>query len=225
MNWYLKALNQYAVFNGRARRKEYWMFVLFNFIFALSTIVLDNLFGTAIRGLGYGPVYILYVLAVFIPGLAVSVRRLHDVGKSGWMILISLIPLLGSIWLLVLLATDSDPGENEYGPSPKGDQSNDVNDVPHESSNADMIIFFVVIWMFISSTFWAIFPKLIETYYETLTFQILSGVSRFVWAFVPLGLAFAIKDKSKQVIVFVLSGLCILMALIEALMYGDYFNL
>ena len=222
MNWYLKALNQYAVFNGRARRKEYWMFVLFNFIFGLSAIVLDNLFGTAIRGLGYGPVYILYVLAVFVPGLAVSVRRLHDVGKSGWMILISLIPLIGSIWLLLLLATDSDTGENEYGPSPKGDQAVEVI---QEASNADMIIFFVVLWMFISSTFWAVFPKLTENYFETLTFQILSGVSRLVWAFVPLGLAFAVRDKSKQVILFVLSGLCILVALVETLMYSDYFNL
>lgn len=119
MNWYLKVLKQYADFSGRARRKEYWMFVLFNMIFAIVAMILDNVLGIAMEGIGYGPLYGLYALAMLIPGLAVAVRRLHDVGKSGWMILISLIPLIGAIWLLVLMATDSNPGENQYGQNPK----------------------------------------------------------------------------------------------------------
>ena len=119
MNWYLKVLKQYADFSGRARRKEYWMFVLFNMIFAIVAMILDNVLGIAMEGIGYGPLYGLYVLAMLIPGLAVAVRRLHDVGKSGWMILISLIPLIGGIWLLVLMVTDSNPGENQYGQNPK----------------------------------------------------------------------------------------------------------
>ena len=119
MNWYLKVLKQYADFSGRARRKEYWMFVLFNMIFAFFAMILDNILGFAIEGIGYGPLYGLYTLAVLIPGLAVAVRRLHDVGKSGWMILIALIPLIGAIWLLVLTVTDSNPGENQYGKNPK----------------------------------------------------------------------------------------------------------
>ena len=119
MNWYLKVLKNYAVFSGRARRKEYWMFTLFNIIFSIIAIILDNILGTAIENVGYGLFYFLYVLAVLIPSLAVSVRRLHDVGKSGWMILIALIPIIGGIWLLVLMATDSNPGENQYGSNPK----------------------------------------------------------------------------------------------------------
>ena len=119
MNWYVKVLKNYAVFSGRARRKEYWMFVLFNFIFSVIAIILDNILGLAFENVGYGPIYLLYCLAVFIPGLAVSVRRLHDIGKSGWFILISLIPFIGPIWLLVLMCTDSEPGENDYGPNPK----------------------------------------------------------------------------------------------------------
>ncbi|MBC7195893.1 MAG: DUF805 domain-containing protein [Deferribacterales bacterium] len=119
MNWYLKCLKQYAVFSGRARRKEYWMFTLFNIIFAIVAMIIDNVVGTASPELGYGVFYSLYGLATFIPGLAVSVRRLHDVGKSGWMILIALIPLIGAIWLLVLMVTDSNPGENKYGQNPK----------------------------------------------------------------------------------------------------------
>lgn len=119
MTWYLTVLKKYAVFSGRARRKEFWMFTLFNIIFAVVAVVLDNVLGTASEGLGYGLIYGLYSLAVLIPSLAVTVRRLHDVGKSGWWILISLVPLVG-LWLLVLLATDSQPGENKYGLNPKG---------------------------------------------------------------------------------------------------------
>ncbi|MCM5663234.1 DUF805 domain-containing protein [Galbibacter mesophilus] len=120
MNWYLKVLkNHYADFNGRARRKEYWMFALFNLIFALIAGVLDNVTGLAFEGIGYGPIYIVYGLIVLIPGIAVAVRRLHDIGKSGWMMLVGLIPIIGGIWLFVLLATDSENKTNEYGPNPK----------------------------------------------------------------------------------------------------------
>jgi uncharacterized membrane protein YhaH (DUF805 family) len=119
MNWYLKVLKQYADFSGRARRKEYWMFALFNIIFIVVAMILDNVLGLTAGELPYGVFYFLYAFAVLIPGLAVSVRRLHDVGKSGWMLLIALIPLIGAIWLLVLMVTDSNPGENQYGPNPK----------------------------------------------------------------------------------------------------------
>lgn len=121
MNWYVKVIKNYANFEGRARRQEYWMFVLFNMLFAFAAIILDNVFGiTFSEQINYGPFYAIYSLAVFIPGLAVGIRRLHDIGKSGWYILLGLIPCIGSIWLIVLLATDSQPGENEYGPNPKG---------------------------------------------------------------------------------------------------------
>lgn len=119
MNWYLKVLKQYADFNGRARRMEYWMFALFNVIFLIVAMVLDNIIGTTIEDLPYGAFYIIYMLAVLVPGIAVTVRRLHDVGKSGWMYFIVLIPLIGAIWLLVLLFTDSNPGSNQYGLNPK----------------------------------------------------------------------------------------------------------
>jgi uncharacterized membrane protein YhaH (DUF805 family) len=124
MNYYLSVLKNFANFSGRARRKEYWMFSLFNLIFLIVAAILDNLLGTTfvLRGIsiGYGYIYIVYALFVFLPGLAVSVRRLHDVNKSGWLFFIILIPLAGAIWLLVLLCTDSTPGLNKYGPNPKG---------------------------------------------------------------------------------------------------------
>lgn len=119
MKWYLEVLKKYAVFSGRARRKEYWMFILFNIIFGILASLLDNKLGTELGDFGYGLIYIIYSLAVFIPGLAVMVRRLHDTGRGGIWILIGFIPIIGWIWLLVLLVTDSQPGDNVYGPNPK----------------------------------------------------------------------------------------------------------
>ena len=121
MNWYIKVLKQYVDFNGRARRKEYWMFVLFNFIIAFVLGFIDGILGLQI-GSGaqaIGVLGLIYSLGVFLPGLAVSVRRLHDIGKSGWMVLIAFIPIVGAIWLLVLYCKEGDPGDNQYGPNPK----------------------------------------------------------------------------------------------------------
>jgi len=83
---------------------------------------LDNLFKTTVAGLPYGAVYYIYALAVFLPGLAVTVRRLHDVGKTGAMVFIALIPLVGAIWLLVLECTEGTRGDNQYGPDPKAQE-------------------------------------------------------------------------------------------------------
>ncbi len=115
MNWYLEVLKKYAVFSGRARRKEYWMFILFNIIFSIVAGIIDH-----IIGMDFGLLGTLYGLAVLLPSIAVSVRRLHDIGKSGWMLLIIFIPIIGSIWLLVLATFDSEPGDNRFGSNPKG---------------------------------------------------------------------------------------------------------
>lgn len=125
MNYYLFCLKNYTNFSGRANRQEYWMFVLFNFIFAALALILDNVLGTALSFTGnvlhYGWFYMLYILATFIPGIAVFVRRMHDIDKSGWMILLSLIPCIGGIWLLVLLITEGTTGENKYGQDPNAE--------------------------------------------------------------------------------------------------------
>ena len=122
MNWYLKVLKQYADFNGRSRRKEYWMFVLINLIISWSLAILDNVFGTGL----FTVISTIYSLVVLVPGLAVSVRRLHDIGKSGWYYLLVLLPIIGWIWLIVLFATDSEVGPNKWGQNPKeaGDDTN-----------------------------------------------------------------------------------------------------
>ena len=119
MNWYFEVLKKYAVFGGRARRKEYWYFVLFNALIGIVLAIVDGVTGTLVPGAGIGLLGGLYSLAVFIPGFAVTVRRLHDTGKSGWWLLIFLVPLVGVIVFLVFMVKDSQPGENRYGPNPK----------------------------------------------------------------------------------------------------------
>jgi len=113
MDWYLEVLKKYAVFNGRARRKKYWMFFLFNIIIAFVLGFVESLVGSP------GVIGLLYSLAVLIPGIAVSVRRLHDTERSGWWLLIAFVPIIGAIVLLVFMVQDSKPGQNQYGANPK----------------------------------------------------------------------------------------------------------
>ena len=119
MNWYLEVLKKYAVFDGRARRKEYWYFILFNTIISIVLAIFDSLIGSFSPKVGMGLLGGIYMLAVLVPGIGVSIRRLHDTNRSGWWLLIALIPFIGSIVLIVFLASDSKPEENQYGTNPK----------------------------------------------------------------------------------------------------------
>ncbi|MER7901141.1 DUF805 domain-containing protein [Streptomyces sp. NPDC096046] len=112
MHWYVDVLKKYAVFSGRARRQEYWMFTLFSVIISVVLAIIDAVIGSNILGL-------IYSLAVLLPSLGVAVRRLHDTGRSGWWILIALIPLVGAIVLIVFLASEGKQEPNKYGPNPK----------------------------------------------------------------------------------------------------------
>ena len=119
MNWYVQALKKYADFSGRARRKEYWLFVLFNIVISCVLTIVDVMIGTYSQAVGIGVLAGIYALAVLIPGIAVSVRRLHDTDRSGWWLLIVLIPIIGPIVLIVFMCIDGTPGTNRFGPSPK----------------------------------------------------------------------------------------------------------
>ena len=111
-------MKKYAQFSGRARRMEYWMFVLFNVIFIIVLAFVDGMFGTFSPEAGIGMFSGLYWLAVIIPGISVTARRLHDTSRSGWWMLINIIPLIGPIVMLVFACMDSHP-DNDYGPNPK----------------------------------------------------------------------------------------------------------
>lgn len=119
MNWYLAALKKYAVFEGRARRKEYWYFTLFNTLILIGLSVIDLASGTFSEESGMGLLGGIYALGVLVPDVTVSVRRLHDTGRSGWWLLLVLVPLIGPLVLLVFMVLDSQPGENQHGPNPK----------------------------------------------------------------------------------------------------------
>lgn len=113
MNHYIDVLTKrYAQFAGRARREEYWMFFLFNVIAIVVLGAIDAMIGLGLLGF-------VYAVAVFIPGLAVTVRRLHDSGRTGWWALIGLVPFIGFVILLIFMVLDSEPGDNAYGPNPK----------------------------------------------------------------------------------------------------------
>ena len=121
MDYMLMPFRRYFDFSGRSRRKEYWMFVLFIFIAVVVLSLLEAALGMGdmVGGL-YGPLVLLFFLAIIIPSLAVQVRRFHDQDKSGWLVLLGFIPFVGSIIILVFMCLEGTPGPNEYGPDPKG---------------------------------------------------------------------------------------------------------
>lgn len=126
MEWYLEVIKKYAVFNGRARRKEYWMFFLINFIIGTLLGIMDK----SISNIGL--LGAIYSLAVFIPSMAVTVRRLHDTNRSGWWMLIALVPLIGWIFFFIFTIQDSTPGRNQYGTNPKEEDIEYSNQTPSD---------------------------------------------------------------------------------------------
>ena len=138
MEWMFMPLKRYADFSGRSRRKEFWSYILFVWVMLFVLMYLDSALGLGGTATSYaeggsvgfnmsgGVLTLVFALATLIPSLAVSVRRLHDVGKSGWMLLIGLIPLLGALYLLYLYVQPGAAGANRYGPDPKGGDQGEV---------------------------------------------------------------------------------------------------
>jgi uncharacterized membrane protein YhaH (DUF805 family) len=145
-------LKQYADFKGRARRKEYWLFLLFANLIGFLLLIIEMMTETFNYALHFGPLSLLFALLIFVPYIAVTVRRLHDVGKSGWMMLIVLIPIAGLIWFFILMIRDSEPGQNKYGENPKN--------IPYyEKEKSDLLYNFIMsilIGLFIAFGIYAI---------------------------------------------------------------------
>ena len=117
MNLYIKVLKQYGDFKNRSTFKEFWQFTLFSILITLLFTVIDIFISFKIL-YNFGILSVFYSIIILIPSLAVSVRRLHDVGKSGWTVLVLLIPAIGFVWLLVLLSRDTMPERNKWGENP-----------------------------------------------------------------------------------------------------------
>ena len=118
LNWFLDAIKKYAVFSGRAGRKEYWSFFFVYLIISIFTSVLDIIIGKFDMKSGLGPISGAFYLATLLPALGIAIRRFHDTGRSGWWVLIIFVPIVGLIIYIVLLARAGDTGENNYGPVP-----------------------------------------------------------------------------------------------------------
>lgn len=229
MNWYLKCLRQYGDFSGRAGRSEYWMFVLFNLNFALILMMLDYVLGLRFERFSFGLLYLVYSLLVFVPNCAVLVRRLHDIGKSGWMALVGLIPFIGGIWLFVLLVLKGEEDENEYGNNPK------LTSNTEDNSNRDSLILFAVIWIFIDNLISAIHFEYIKRM-DKMKYEGIIDLVNWIkpvkillllaWLIVPISLAFAIRDKSKRLVFLILGGLYFIEGInriIYIVMYDEFY--
>ena len=215
MKYYIQAFNQYVDFSGRATKSEYWYFVLFNILFAIAALVLDNVLGTTFtpRG-GIGPIYMVYVLVAFLPGIAVAVRRLHDVGKSGAMILIAFVPFIGGIWLLFLLTSDSvtRPNEVDQIGQRESDLTEKVAEIVDSKTLKKNISIFVV-GMLISTILWKVLPLISDDFYNTLTYKVFRTLSTAFWVTVPFLLTFSIRDKNKKTIAMIIAVLLLLNSL------------
>lgn len=202
MKWYLYALRNFTFFSGRSSRTEYWMFVLFNTMFAILFYSLDLIFKLGFEKLGFGPLYLLYILFAFIPGLALTVRRLHDVGRKGLFILIALLPVIGSIWLLVLFLTKSDDDENDYGEKPI---NSDVAEFINDDKTNTYLLVLSLIWLFINKIFWSITSKYMESLYQNEIFKHCADISNLGWLFFPILLSLSIKTPKWKIIFLVFS--------------------
>ena len=130
MKWYLKVIrDNYANFEGRARREKYWMFFLFNSLFIVGIAMISGSLAMMTDNQGFLAIFVIYLFGIMIPSGAVAVRRLHDINKSGWQYLIGFIPIIGRIWLLILLVTEGDNGPNHYGPDPKCSESLEIDQI------------------------------------------------------------------------------------------------
>jgi uncharacterized membrane protein YhaH (DUF805 family) len=116
MEWAIMPLKRYAEFSGRTRRKEYWLFLLLTIGLGIVAGIIDR---ALLGATAYGPVTAILYLGLLVPSIAVSIRRLHDTDRSGWWLLIALIPLVGAIILIVFYATDGTKGSNRFGADPK----------------------------------------------------------------------------------------------------------
>jgi uncharacterized membrane protein YhaH (DUF805 family) len=142
MNWYIDVLKKYAVFSGRTCRKEYWFFALFNFIIGLilSLLTLIPIVGNIFVIISFA-----YSLGIIIPAIAVTIRRLHDIGRSGLSLFFIFIPLIGIIMLIVFMAKDGVSGENQYGRNIKSVEINDLTEKTETKTNKRWIIPLIII--------------------------------------------------------------------------------
>lgn len=210
MKWYLHAIRNYANFDDRASRTEYWMFCLFNLTFAIFFFCIDLSFKINFDGHLIGPFYILYLLFSFIPGLAVAVRRLHDVGKSGSYLFLALIPLVG-LYIIALYCTESEDEENDYGDKPV---NSDISEFILDSKTSSTILISFLLWIFTSKIIWTFIVSSSERFYENPIYKYFNLLSNFIWMFIPIILSLSVRNYKWKIILLICS--------VGYMLYGFY---
>lgn len=203
MKWYLHALRNFNNFDGRSSRTEYWMFGLFNTMFAILFFCIDVSFKINFEGHLFGPFYIVYGLFCFLPGLALAVRRLHDVGKSGSYLFLALIPLVG-LYLLVLFCTESEDDENIYGEKPV---NTDIADFILDDKTSTIIIVSYLLWIFLSKIIWTFIVNSSEKFYENPIYKYFNMFNNCIWMFLPIIVSLTVKNYKWKIILLICSVL------------------
>lgn len=202
MKLYLHAFRNFTNFNGRASRTQYWMFLVFNTTFAILCYTVDLLFNIGFKEYGFGPFYLLYVIIAFLPGLALTVRRLHDVDRNGYFILIALLPVLGFIWLLVLFLMKGNEDENDYGEKPINEN---IGSFINDDKTNNSILIICLFWLLINKVYWIILSKYLEDFYKNEFFKQFNEIINSIWMFFPLLLSLTIKNSKWKIVLIICS--------------------
>ncbi|WP_395045399.1 DUF805 domain-containing protein [Flavobacterium sp.] len=201
MKFYLHAFKNFANFDDRASRTEYWMFFLFNTAFVIILYSVDLIFDLGLKKYGFGILYWSYVLISFVPGLALAVRRMHDLDKSGWLLLLLLIPL-ANLYVIALLCTKSDEEGNAFGEKPV---NSDIAEFINNDKTCSTIVIISLIWLFVNRLSWTIISKSIDEYYKNDYFKYYSEFNGLTWSFFPLFLSLAVKNRAWKIVLLILS--------------------
>jgi len=212
MQHYLDAFKNYADFHGRATREQYWMFVLFNIIFFILAILID----TALLGIPIGLFSLLYQLITLIPSFSIAVRRLHDSGRSGFMLFIGLIPFIGSIWLLILFVLPSEKEDSAYGEYRADVLDSEIDIKAFDHKKADKAILIFLSWLVFTSLFWRIATLLEIISFYGKSYMIVLILQALISGALTVNLATALKENSKRAAGLVIAIILVLVELYRA---------
>jgi uncharacterized membrane protein YhaH (DUF805 family) len=201
MKHYLNVLKNFNYFNERTGRTEFWSFVLFNIVFAITAFWLDLIFKLNIGSSQFGFLYVGYALLTFIPGIVVGIRRLHDIDKSGWNLLWAFVPLIGGIYLIYLYTKPSDTNQNTWGAVPEKESF--IND---DATNHKIIIA-LFSWMIVAKICSLFILKYNVDFYKSPFCLIYTGFVMLVWALFPLFIAMLIKYRNWKIAALICSVL------------------
>jgi uncharacterized membrane protein YhaH (DUF805 family) len=210
MKWYLHAIRNYANFDDRASRTEYWMYGLFNLMFGIFFFCLDLSLKINFDGHLVGPFYILFFLFSIIPSLSIAVRRLHDVGKSGSYLFLALIPFVG-LYVIVLYCTQSEDDENDYGEKPV---NSDIADFIQDEKTSTTILVCYLVWIFLSKIIWTFIVSSSDKFYENPIYKYFNLFSNFIWMFLPILLSLSVRNYKWKIILLICS--------VGYMLYGFY---